>query len=156
MLFLRSHHLLSIKSSPAGNLKREANRFTAIILGSGANRSFGARWRDHLGHYRDPELDCPETPAFLAGVDEGSAATASDEQRETGTPFFLALVRQELMARESALDLMLQYGQKLFSQLWAAPRVWITFEKNADLLTNFADLPGEPNVRDWALQITPC
>jgi hypothetical protein len=101
---------------------------------------------------RDPELYCPETPAFLAGVDERSAANARDDQRETGTPFFLALVRQELMARESALDLMRQYGQKLFSQLWAAPRVWIMFEKNADLLTSSADLPGEPNVRDWALE----
>lgn len=101
---------------------------------------------------RDPELYCPETPAFLAGVDEGSAANARDQQRESGTPFFLALVRQELMARESALDLMRQYGQKLFSQLWTAPRVWIMFEKNADLLTNAADLPGEPNVRDWALE----
>jgi hypothetical protein len=48
---------------------------------------------------RDPELYSPETPAFLAGVDEGSAANARDDQRETGTPFFLALVRQELMAR---------------------------------------------------------
>ena len=26
------------------------------------------------------------------------------------------------------------------------------FEKKADLLTNAADLPGEPNVRDWALE----
>lgn len=101
---------------------------------------------------RDPELYCPETPAFLAGVDEGSAANARDQQRQTGTPFFLALVRQELMARESALELMRQYGQKLFSQLWADPRVWIMFEKNADLLTNASDLPGEPNVRDWALE----
>lgn len=101
---------------------------------------------------RDPELYCPETPDFLAGVDEGSAASARDEQRQTGTPFFLALVRQELMSRESALDLMRQYGQKLFSQLWKAPRVWMMFEKNSDLVTNAADLPGEPDVRDWALE----
>ncbi|MGB9473715.1 MAG: DUF4388 domain-containing protein [Candidatus Udaeobacter sp.] len=101
---------------------------------------------------RDPEFYCPETPAMLANVDEGSAANARDQQRETGIPFFLALARQELIARESALELMQQFGQKLFSQLWTAPRVWIMFEKNADLLTNAADLPGEPNVRDWALE----
>jgi hypothetical protein len=101
---------------------------------------------------RDPELYCPETPDILANVDEGSAANARDQQRETGTPFFLALARQELIAREPAMELMQQYGQKLFSQLWAAPRVWIMFEKNADLLTNAADVPGEPNVRDWALE----
>src|SRR6266545_5607623 len=101
---------------------------------------------------RDPELYCPETPAFLAGVDEGSAANARDQQRETGTPFFLALDRQELMARESASELMRQYGQKLFSELWTAPRVWIMFEKNADLLSDVADSEGEPNVRDWALE----
>jgi hypothetical protein len=101
---------------------------------------------------RDPELYCPETPSILANVDEGSAANARDQQRETGTPFFLALARQELIARESAVELMQQFGQKLFSQLWAAPRVWIMFEKNADLLTNAADVSGEPNVRDWALE----
>ena len=101
---------------------------------------------------RDPEFYCPETPAMLANVDEGSAANARDQQRETGIPFFLALARQELIARESALELMQQFGQKLFSQLWAAPRVWVMFEKNADLLTNASDLPGEPNVRDWALE----
>jgi hypothetical protein len=101
---------------------------------------------------RDPELYCPETPASLASVDEQSVANARDQQRETGTPFFLALTRQELLARDSALELMRQYGQKLFSQLWAAPQVWIRFEKNADLLTNAADLPGDPNIRDWALE----
>jgi len=99
---------------------------------------------------RDPELYCPETPAVLANVDEGSAASARDQQRETGTPFLLALTRQELIDREPALELMRQYGQRLFSHLWAAPRVWIMFEKNAAL--NAADVPGEPNVRDWALE----
>ena len=47
---------------------------------------------------------------------------------------------------------MQHYGQKLFSELWAAPRVWMMFEKNADLLSDVADMPGEPNVRDWALE----
>jgi hypothetical protein len=101
---------------------------------------------------RDPELYCPETPAVLANVDEGSATNSRDQQRETGTPFFLALARQDLIGREPALELMQQYGQKVFSQLWAAPRVWIMFEKNAEFLANAADVPGEPNVRDWALE----
>jgi hypothetical protein len=101
---------------------------------------------------RDPELYCPETPAILANIDVVEGARARDQQRETGTPFFLALAQQELIGRESSLELMQQHGQKLFSQLWAAPRVWIMFEKSADLLTNSADVPGEPNVRDWALE----
>ena len=101
---------------------------------------------------RDSELYCPETPAALANVDEGSAANARDQQRKTGTPFFLVLARQELVGHESALELTQQYGQKLFSQLWAAPRVWILFEKNTGLLTDTADVPGDPNVRDWALE----
>jgi hypothetical protein len=101
---------------------------------------------------RDPELYCPETPAVLTNVDIVELARTRDQQRETGTPFFLALAQHELLAREAALELMRQYGQKLFSQLWAAPRVWIMFEKNAELLTNAGDVPGEPNVRDWALE----
>jgi uncharacterized protein DUF4388 len=101
---------------------------------------------------KDPEFYCPETPAILANVDEGTVANVRDQQRKTGTPFFLALARQELLARDSALELMQQFGQKLFSQLWTAPGVWISFEKNADLLTDAADLPGEPNVRDWAFE----
>jgi hypothetical protein len=101
---------------------------------------------------KDPEFYCPETPATLANIDEGSTANARDQQRETGTPFFLVLAREELIGREPALELIQQYGQKLFSHLWTAPRVWVMFEKNADLLTNAAELPGEPNVRDWALE----
>jgi hypothetical protein len=101
---------------------------------------------------RDPELYCPETPAILTDVDVVELTRARDQQRETGTPFFLALARQQLIGRESALEMMQQHGQKLFSQLWVAPRVWIMFEKNADLLTDAADVPGEPNVRDWALE----
>jgi hypothetical protein len=101
---------------------------------------------------RDPELYCPETPEILANVDVVSVARARDQQRETGTPFFLTLAREEAMTREAAVEQMQQYGQKLFSRLWVAPRVWMMFEKNADPLTNAADVPGEPNVRDWALE----
>ena len=56
------------------------------------------------------------------------------------------------MGREAAMEQMQQFGQKLFSQLWVAPRVWTMFEKKANLLADDADVPGEPNVRDWALE----
>jgi hypothetical protein len=101
---------------------------------------------------RDAELYCPETPALLAEIDVVKVARARDQQRENGIPFFLILAREESISLETAIGQMQQYGQKLFSQLWAAPRVWIMFEKNADVLSDAADVPGEPNVRDWALE----
>lgn len=100
---------------------------------------------------RDPELYCPQTPD-LPDVDVVCLARARDGQKETGTPFFLSLAQQELMDREAALELMQQHGKKLFSQLWAASRVWMMFEKKAELLANAGDIPGEPNVGDWALE----
>src|SRR5207247_9097563 len=100
---------------------------------------------------RDPELYCPETPALLSDLDVVVLARARDQQRETGTPFFLTLAREESMGREAEMEQMQQFGQKLFSQLWMAPKVWIMFEKKANLLADAADVPGEPNVRDWAL-----
>jgi hypothetical protein len=101
---------------------------------------------------RDPDLYCPETPPILADTDVVAVDRARNQQRETGTPFLLTLARQESIARQPALELMHHYGQKLFSELWTAPRVWVMFEKNADLLTDVADIEGEPNVRDWALE----
>jgi hypothetical protein len=48
--------------------------------------------------------------------------------------------------------LVQHYGQKLFSQLWTAPRAWIMFEKNAGLLRDAPDVSAEQNVDDWALE----
>ena len=101
---------------------------------------------------RDPDLYCPGTPPILADADVVLVDRARNQQRETGTPFLLTLGRQESIARQPALELMHHYGQKLFSELWTAPRVWVMFEKNADLLSDVADIEGEPNVRDWALE----
>ena len=101
---------------------------------------------------RDSDLYCPETPAVLANVDAEIVAKARSQQRETGTSFFLTLARQESIARQPAMELMQHYGQRLFSQLWTAPRVWIMFEKNADLLSDAADVSREPNVDDWTLE----
>jgi hypothetical protein len=102
---------------------------------------------------RDPELYCPETPAVLANVDAGIVTKARAQQSETGTPFFLSLARQQSIARQPAIELVQHYGQRLFAQLWTAPRVWIMFEKSAELLSEAGDdVSGEPNVDDWALE----
>lgn len=101
---------------------------------------------------RDPDLYCSERPTAVTDIDPVVVDRARNQQRETGTPFFLTLAREESIGREQAVELIQQYGQKLFSKLWSAPRAWITFEKNADLLSDLADMSGEPNVSDWALE----
>lgn len=101
---------------------------------------------------RDSNLYCPETPAILANLGAETVDRARSQQSEIGTPFFLILAQQESMARDPAMELMRHYGQRLFSQLWTAARVWIMFEKNAELLNDVTDLSGEPNVDDWALE----
>jgi len=101
---------------------------------------------------RDPALYCPEVPDLLTDVDVVVVERAREQQRETGTPFLLTLVRQESVALDAATELMRQYGRKLFSRLWTALRAWVMFERNANLLSDLADVPGEPNVSDWALE----
>jgi hypothetical protein len=101
---------------------------------------------------RDPDLYCPETPELLTNVDVVLVDRARDQQKESGIPFLLTLAREEAIDREPALELMKHYGQKLFSQLWTAPEAWIMFEKNTELLSDFEELSGEPDVEDWALE----
>jgi hypothetical protein len=101
---------------------------------------------------RDPDLYCPEAPAVLANVDAEVVSQARAQQSETGVPLFLTLARQESIPRQPAMELVQHYGQKLFSQLWTAPRVWIMFEKNAGLLSDAPDMPAETTADDWALE----
>jgi Domain of unknown function (DUF4388) len=101
---------------------------------------------------RDLELYCPESPAALANVDVEIVAKARAEQSETGTPLFLTLAQAEAITRSAAVELAQHYGQKLFSQLWLAPRVWLMFEKNARLPSGGNDVTPEPDVDDWALE----
>src|SRR6266700_7566065 len=77
---------------------------------------------------RDPDLYCPETPPAIADVDVVVVERAREQQKETGTPFFLTLARQESIGLQSALELMHHHGQQLFSELWSAPRTWVMFE----------------------------
>jgi hypothetical protein len=105
-----------------------------------------------LATTRDPDLYCPETPSIVANLDPDVVANARDQQKEKGTPFLLTLARNESIERQPAFDLMRHYGQAIFSQLWSAPNVWIMFEKDADLLSGFGDVTGDPDVDDWSLE----
>jgi len=105
-----------------------------------------------LATARDTDLYCPDTPAMLANVDPVVITRARAQQTETGTPFFLILARQESIPRQPAMELMQHYGQRLFSQLWTAPRVWIMFEKNGELLGDASDVSAAPSVDDWAIE----
>jgi hypothetical protein len=105
-----------------------------------------------LATTRDPDLYCPESPNLLSGVDVVVVDQARNQQKEDGTPFLLTLARNESIERQAALDAMRHHGQLLFSQLWSAPNVWIMFEKNAELLSGFGDVTGDPDVDDWSLE----
>jgi hypothetical protein len=105
-----------------------------------------------LATTRDPDLYFPEAADALRGVDVVVIERARDQQKQDGTPFLLTLARNESIERQLAFDLMRQQGQRLFSQLWTAPNVWIMFEKNADLLGGFGDVTGDPDVDDWSLE----
>ena len=105
-----------------------------------------------LATTRDPDLYCPETPDLLRGVDAVLIERARHQQKEDGTPFLLTLARNESIERPAALDMIRHQGQLLFSHLWSAPNAWIMFEKNADLLSGFGDVTGDPDVDDWSLE----
>lgn len=105
-----------------------------------------------LATTRDLDLYCPEALPILANVDPEVVSNARDQQKENGTPFLLTLARSETIDRNAALDLIRRQGQLLFSKLWSAPNVWIMFEKNAELLSGFGDVTGDPDVDDWSLE----
>ncbi len=100
---------------------------------------------------RDPDLYCPEAPVTLVNVDPDRIAEARDRQRATGCPLFVTLAREGLIIREPALQLVQHYGQKLFAQLWTARRVRFVFEKSAELPSFTREVPGDPDVDQWAL-----
>lgn len=100
---------------------------------------------------QDADLYCGEEPITLVNVDPARLEQARAVQRETGAPIFLSLMRDDLILREPALQLVEHYGQKLFTPLWCAPDVRFSFEQ-LDNLPNFVrEMPGEENIDHWTL-----
>jgi hypothetical protein len=100
----------------------------------------------------DPELYCPEAPITLVNVDAERIADARGQQVATGCPLFLTLAREELILRETAIQLAQHYGQKLFAQLWTVPRMRFMFEQIAQLPDYASEVPAEPDINHWALE----
>jgi DNA-binding response OmpR family regulator len=98
----------------------------------------------------DPDVYCPETPITLANVDSERIASAREEQRKTGCPLFITLAEENLILQEPATQLVQHHGQRLFAQLWSAPRVRFVFNQG-ELPSYSSDIPGEPDVDQWAL-----
>lgn len=100
---------------------------------------------------RDPELYCPEAPITLVNIDEQRTADARAQQRETGRPLFITLAQEGLILREPAMQLVQHYGQKLFAQLWSAPRARFMFEQSDSLPDYASEVPAEEDIDHWAL-----
>jgi DNA-binding response OmpR family regulator len=105
---------------------------------------------------RDPQLYCPEAPITLVNVDAEKLEQARAQQRETACPVFLTLAREELILHEPAVQLVQHYGQKLFAQLWTAPRVRFVFEQSETLPDYVQEVPGEADIDHWILTTLRC
>jgi CheY-like chemotaxis protein len=103
-----------------------------------------------LATTRDPQLYCAEAPITLVNLDANRIEAARTQQRQTGCPIFITLAQEGLILKEPAMQLVQHYGQKLFAQLWTAPRVRFVFNKG-----NFPDyasgVSGEADIDNWAL-----
>jgi hypothetical protein len=104
-----------------------------------------------LATTRDPELYCAEAPITLVNLEEERVAQARQQQRETSRPLFITLAQEELIIREPAVQLVQHYGQKLFAQLWSAPRVRFIFEQSDSLPAYADEVPAEEDIDHWAL-----
>jgi DNA-binding response OmpR family regulator len=99
----------------------------------------------------DPDLYCGEEPITLVNVDPECLEQARAGQRQGGTPMFMTLMRDDVILREPALQLVQHYGEKLFAQLWCEPRVRFVFEKLETLLDFAREMPGEEDIEQWML-----
>ena len=104
-----------------------------------------------LATTRDPELYCSEAPITLVNVDQEKIDEARAQQRETGCPLFITLAQDADILQEPAAQLVQHYGQKLFAQLWTAPRVRFLFEQSAVLPAYATEVPAEPDADHWTL-----
>jgi DNA-binding response OmpR family regulator len=98
----------------------------------------------------NPSLYCDESPVTLLNVPQERVDVARARQAQDGCPLFVTLVEEGLILRETGLQLVQHYGQKLFSQLWTE-RVRFMFVQHA--LPDYARQipPAEKEIDQWTL-----
>ena len=100
---------------------------------------------------RDAELYCSEAPITLVNIDAERVSQARATQSQTGCPLFVPLMREDLISRDPALQLIQHYGQKLFAQLWSTPRVRFAFEQTNELPDFTDNVPADEDLEHWML-----
>jgi len=100
---------------------------------------------------RDTELYCSEAPITLVNIDAERVSQARATQSQTGCPLFVPLIREDLISRDPALQLIQHYGQKLFAQLWSTPRVRFAFEQTNELPDFTDNVPADEDIEHWML-----
>jgi DNA-binding response OmpR family regulator len=103
-----------------------------------------------LATSRDPQVYCSEAPITLVNVDPARIEEARAAQRTTSRPLFLTLAEGGHILQEPALQLVQHYGQKVFANLWTAPRVRFIFLQT-DLPAWTNGLATEGDIDHWAL-----
>src|SRR5262245_43953490 len=92
---------------------------------------------------RDSQLYWSETPSALVNVDPEALPRVRARQSQNGCPLFITLAGEGRTRRDSAIQLVRHYAQKLFAHLWTASRVRFAFEQTSDLPDFTRDLSTE-------------
>jgi twitching motility two-component system response regulator PilH len=129
-------------------------KLTGILRSAGTRENIDLYAREGkvvLVTTRDAETYCSEAPVTLVNIDPDRVAAARETQSQTGSPLFITLLREDLILRDPALQLVQHYGQKLFARHWSAPRVRFAFEQTSELPDFTNDIPAEEDVEHWML-----
>ncbi len=132
----------------------EREQLTGVLSFSWAKADvqlYAAEGKVMLVTTRDTNLYCAETPITLVNIEPERLEQARASQTQTGAPMFMVLMRDDLLQREPALQLAQHYGQKLFAQLWCAPRVRFALT-SLEPLPDFArEMTGDEDLNQWAV-----
>jgi twitching motility two-component system response regulator PilH len=129
-------------------------KLTGILRSAGTGENIDLYAREGkvvLVTTRDAETYCSEAPVTLVNIDPDRVAAARETQSQTSCPLFITLLREDLILRDPALQLVQHYGQKLFARHWSAPRVRFAFEQTNELPDFTDDIPAEEDIEHWML-----